>query len=158
MINHNGKEYLKKNVYIYVQLNHFTVQRKLTHYKSTILQLKENNNNAALSQEGRGDSEHARKAEISGRVAGGDLSDGQSRLKRAPSLRSICGSLGLSFWDSRIAAPGKASGRWLFRGCRPAAPSPVCPESRGPHAHSWDGARASSSSQPGKTWAGAKWK
>ena len=38
MINHNGKEYEKKE-YIYVQLNHFAVQQKLTqHCKSAILQ------------------------------------------------------------------------------------------------------------------------
>ena len=40
VINHNGKEY-KKRMYIYVQLNHFAVQQKLTqHCKSTILQQK----------------------------------------------------------------------------------------------------------------------
>lgn len=39
--NHNGKEYLKENVYvcmyihIYVQLKHFSGQQKLTDYKST---------------------------------------------------------------------------------------------------------------------------
>ena len=37
MINHNGKEYLK----IYIYMNHFAVQQKLTqHCESTILQLK----------------------------------------------------------------------------------------------------------------------
>ena len=37
-INHNGKEYLKKNVYMYVKPNHFAVQQELTqHCKSTIL-------------------------------------------------------------------------------------------------------------------------
>ena len=36
--NHNGKDY-KKNVYIYVYLNHFAAQQKLTqHCKSTIRQ------------------------------------------------------------------------------------------------------------------------
>ena len=37
MINHNGKEYEKE--YIYVKLNHFATQQKLTqHCKSTICQ------------------------------------------------------------------------------------------------------------------------
>ena len=37
VINHNGKEYEKEH--IYVELNHFAVQQKLTqHRKSTILQ------------------------------------------------------------------------------------------------------------------------
>ena len=31
---------IKKNVYIYVELNHFVVQQQLTHYKSTMLQFK----------------------------------------------------------------------------------------------------------------------
>ena len=40
-INHNGKEYKKECVYIYVQLNHFAVHLKLTqHCKPTILQFK----------------------------------------------------------------------------------------------------------------------
>ena len=36
-INHIERN-MKKNVYIYVSLNHFPVQQKFTHYKSTILQ------------------------------------------------------------------------------------------------------------------------
>ena len=45
-INHHGKEYFKKEcihiyVYLYVSLNHFAVQQKLTqHYKAIIHQLK----------------------------------------------------------------------------------------------------------------------
>lgn len=45
MVNHNGKEYFKKNVYIHIHiyLNHFAVQKNLTqHCKSTVLQLKKN--------------------------------------------------------------------------------------------------------------------
>ena len=39
MINHNGKEYLKKNVYICIYVLYFAVEQKLTqHCKSTILQ------------------------------------------------------------------------------------------------------------------------
>ena len=44
VINHNGKEYIKKEcvcvcVYIYIKLNHFAVQKKLTqHCKTIILQ------------------------------------------------------------------------------------------------------------------------
>ena len=39
VINHNKKEYKEEYIYIYVQLNHFAVQQKLTqHCKSTILQ------------------------------------------------------------------------------------------------------------------------
>ena len=40
MIDHNRKEHEKKSIYIYLQLNHFAVQQKLTHCKSTRLQLK----------------------------------------------------------------------------------------------------------------------
>ena len=39
VINHNGKEY-KKNVCVCALLNYLAIQQKLTHYKSTILQLK----------------------------------------------------------------------------------------------------------------------
>ena len=35
MLNHSGKEYFKKNVYI--SQNHFALWQKLTHYKSIIL-------------------------------------------------------------------------------------------------------------------------
>ena len=39
MINHTGKEYKKTRMYIYVWLDHFAVQPKLTQYgKTTILQ------------------------------------------------------------------------------------------------------------------------
>ena len=39
VINHNGKEYEKECIYIYVCMNHFAVQQKLAqHCKSTILQ------------------------------------------------------------------------------------------------------------------------
>ena len=42
MINHKGKEYFKKEciyIYVYIKLNHFAVQQKLTqHCKSAILQ------------------------------------------------------------------------------------------------------------------------
>ena len=38
MMNHNGKGYIKKHVHTYN--NHFAVQQKLTHCKSTIIQLK----------------------------------------------------------------------------------------------------------------------
>ena len=38
-INHNGKQYEKIYLSIYLYLNHYDVQQKLTqHYKSTILQ------------------------------------------------------------------------------------------------------------------------
>ena len=37
VINHNGKEYEKEKC-IYVDLNHFAVQKKSTHYKPTIRQ------------------------------------------------------------------------------------------------------------------------
>ena len=43
VINHNGKE-SKESIYMYVKLNHFVLQKKLTqHCKSTILQLKKKN-------------------------------------------------------------------------------------------------------------------
>ena len=39
VLNHNGKEYEKVYVYMYIHMNHFPVQQKLTlHCKSTILQ------------------------------------------------------------------------------------------------------------------------
>ena len=39
VINHNGKEYIHTHIYIYIKLNHFAVEQKLTqHCKSTILQ------------------------------------------------------------------------------------------------------------------------
>ena len=37
-IENDGRQYEKKNVYIYVCLGHFVVQQKLAYYKSTILQ------------------------------------------------------------------------------------------------------------------------
>ena len=38
MINYNGKEHKKEYMYIYIFMNHFAVQQKLTHCQSTILQ------------------------------------------------------------------------------------------------------------------------
>ena len=48
VINHNGKEYKKE--YIYVQLNHFVVQQKLTHRKSTIYVKKNLKNTTSTEQ------------------------------------------------------------------------------------------------------------
>ena len=38
VISHNGKEYEKEYVCIYIYVNHFALHQKLTHCKSSILQ------------------------------------------------------------------------------------------------------------------------
>lgn len=108
----------------------------------------------SLEAGGRDGGKHQRKIEISGRMVRDGLSDTQSRLKDISPLRSICWSLAALFQNLKIAAPGRATGACISRKVQTCSSQSYLSCKRGKHACSWEGARASSSSQPGKTWAG----